>query len=270
MAGATACVGPSYRPAGRRHEKTAMHEDAETDAALAEEDDIDASDGEIVAALDEEEAADAGDDPGQPADPLERIGKRRERLPLSHAQLRNLAVRFHQHREECDALRAAGVQVKSLVRYPDRGDDFRYGVVTKIDGPRATVERGVPGGRTRSCSVPVSDLTVRIPRLSNAKAEQWSIDEYIDEGPERVRGEYKDWCRRIRMDRVVSKYSRYVLAQLPSTFTRDDFVKVATTAGVRCRTNARWLLWHFYGVSKKAVRLPKQPGEPRKYQLVQN
>ena len=43
-----------------------MHEDAETDAALAEEDDIDASDGEIVAALDEEEAADAGDDPGQP------------------------------------------------------------------------------------------------------------------------------------------------------------------------------------------------------------
>ena len=248
-----------------------MHDDdAETDAALAEEDDIDASDGEIVAALDEEEAADAGDDPGQPADPLERIGKRRERFPLSHAQLQNLAVCFHQHREECDALRAAGVQVKSLVRYPDRGGTFRYGVVTKIDGPRATVERGVPGGRTRSCSVPVSDLTVRIPRLSNAKAEQWSIDEYIDEGPKRVRGEYKDWCRRIRMDRVVSKYSRYVLAQLPSTFTRDDFVKVATTAGVKCRTNARWLLWDFYGVSKKAVRLPKQAGEPRKYQLVQN
>ena len=246
-----------------------MDEAARIAAAPADEEADAACDAAVEAAIDEEQAADDAADAGQPREARATVLDREEAIPLSRVQCNNLGIRFQQHHEATKALRDGGIRESSGVRL----QDGQYGTVLEIDGAAAVVEIRKQGNKRRRFTLPVAELTLRVPRLSQAMAKQWSIDEYVMEGPKRVRREYDDWRRRHKYAGFVSHYKRRVLGALPrhpTTFSEADFIDAAARMGLQHRTGARWLLRDFVKVTKTVTRLPKNtgpPDAPRKYRL---
>lgn len=180
--------------------------------------------------------------------------------PLTKAQLHNLSVRFQRYTDARELKKLQLMRAGSHASYKTPAGKRVYGVLVEVrdDGvcKLKIPQLGRRGDRFETLSL--DRLKLRVERLSKNEARRWALEEMIVEGVSRVRMEFRQWNKMLRLQKVITQFEDTVMSELPEAFKFVDFVSVAEASGLASTEGRVFLFEHL--LQSRAIR--PRPGNP--------